>query len=215
MISVIAIMVFYSQSGESIRDVVVNDKALSPDIILDATEGALRRFGPAKTSVVDVARSLNVSHGSLYRHFDGKAKLLDAVVSRWLARTAGSLAMIAAESGPAPERLRRWFDILVASERAKAQNDPELFEAYADLARLGRPVIAEHLVRLSTHVAKILDDGVRQGVFSVIDASGTAIAILDATVRFHHPLHVREWERPEIKLSFDAVWRLVLRGLTR
>ena len=44
----------------------------------------LRRFGPAKTTVVDVARALDVSHGSVYRHFPSKAALRDAVTERWL-----------------------------------------------------------------------------------------------------------------------------------
>jgi len=38
---------------------------LTAEAILDAAEEALRRFGPAKTSVVDVARALDVSHGSV------------------------------------------------------------------------------------------------------------------------------------------------------
>lgn len=193
----------------------MNDKALTPDAILDAAEAALRRFGPAKTSVIDIARALNVSHGSLYRHFDGKAELLDAVVARWLSRMAGPLSMIAAESGPAPERLRRWFDILIASEQAKAENDPDLFETYLELARADRPAVADHLTRLSVHIAKIIDDGVKQGVFTTVESRVTASAILDATMRYHHPLHAREWRRPEVKLNFDAVWRLILRGLSR
>ncbi|VFU07995.1 Transcriptional regulator, TetR family [Methylocella tundrae] len=200
---------------ELLKALRMNEKALTPDAILDATEAALRRFGPAKTSVIDVARALNVSHGSLYRHFDGKAELLDAVVARWLSRMAGPLSVIAAESGPAPERLRRWFDILMASARAKAENDPDLFGTYLELARLDRPVVADHLARLTVHVAKIIDDGVKQAAFTSVESGMTACAILDATLRFHHPLHAREWARPEMKLNFDAVWRLISRGLSR
>ena len=39
------------------------EAALTPDRILDAAEEALTRYGPAKTTVVDVARALGVSHG--------------------------------------------------------------------------------------------------------------------------------------------------------
>ena len=47
----------------------MNDEILTPERILDAAEEVLRRFGPTKTTVVDVARALGVSHGSVYRHF--------------------------------------------------------------------------------------------------------------------------------------------------
>ncbi len=53
----------------------MTDEALTPDRILDAAEDVLRRYGPAKATVVDVARALGVSHGSVYRHFPSKAEI--------------------------------------------------------------------------------------------------------------------------------------------
>jgi AcrR family transcriptional regulator len=191
----------------------MDDSALTPEKILNVTETVLRRFGPGKASVVDIARALGVSHGSLYRHFPSKADLFDAVVARWLGRIAGPLALIAAETGPAPERLRRWFDVLIASERAKAQGDPELFATYAALAADARKIVAAHSERLATHIAKIVDDGVKQGAFAVGDANATGAAIFDATTRFHHPLYARDWSSPEIAPAFEAIWRLILGGL--
>ena len=49
------------------------DQALTKEEILNTTEQVLRRFGPEKASVVDVARALNVSHGTIYRHYPSKA----------------------------------------------------------------------------------------------------------------------------------------------
>src|SRR5581483_8730049 len=82
---------------------------LDRDRILDAAEEVLARFGPQKTTVVDVARALGVSHGSVYRFFPSKAGLRDAVTERWLARVSDPLAEIAGGGGPASIRLRRWF----------------------------------------------------------------------------------------------------------
>ena len=72
-------------------------EALTPERILEATEEVLRRHGPAKATVVDVARVLGVSHGSVYRHFRTKAALREAVTERWLGRTEAALAKITAE----------------------------------------------------------------------------------------------------------------------
>jgi AcrR family transcriptional regulator len=57
---------------------------LTAERILEASEDVLRRYGPAKANVIDVARELGVSHGSVYRHFPSKAALRDAVAERWL-----------------------------------------------------------------------------------------------------------------------------------
>ena len=59
---------------------------LTPERILEVTEDVLRRYGLAKATVVDVARALDVSHGSVYRHFPSKASLREAVAKRWLDR---------------------------------------------------------------------------------------------------------------------------------
>ena len=83
-------------------------ETLTPELILQAAEGVLRRYGPAKANVVDVARALGVSHGSVYRHFPSKAALRDAVAERWLHSISEPLALVAAQHAPAPERLHRW-----------------------------------------------------------------------------------------------------------
>jgi len=57
------------------------------DRILDAADALLQRLGPARMGVVDVARALGMSHANVYRHFDSKAALRDAVVERWLHKT--------------------------------------------------------------------------------------------------------------------------------
>ena len=106
----------------------MTDTSLTPDRILDATEQVLRRFGPDKATVVDVARALDVSHGSIYRHFPSKAALRDAVAERWLHRVAAPLEAIAAADGLADAKLRRWLEELIAQKRRKVRDDPEMFE---------------------------------------------------------------------------------------
>ena len=55
---------------------------LDSEAILSATEEVLRRQGPSKAMVVDVARVLGVSHTAVYRHFPSKAALRKAVTRR-------------------------------------------------------------------------------------------------------------------------------------
>jgi len=108
---------------------------LTPEKILEATEDVLRRFGLAKATVVDVARALDVSHGSVYRHFPSKASLREAVAKRWLDRIDAPLRQLAEEQGPAPARLDRWLRTLFAAKRLRVLDDPEMFDTYLTLAR--------------------------------------------------------------------------------
>src|SRR4030081_1360576 len=166
---------------------------LTPERILEVTEDVLRRFGLAKATVVDVARALDVSHGSVYRHFPSKASLRDAVAKRWLDRVSTALEKIAKEQGPAPARLERWLRALFAAKYTKVCNDPEMFATYLTLAQEAREVVKAHKDRLADQIAHILSDGVKQGAFHVADVKASARAIFDATSRFHLPAQSEEW----------------------
>jgi AcrR family transcriptional regulator len=191
-------------------------ETLTPERILEATEDVLRRFGPAKATVVDVARALGVSHGSVYRHFPSKAALREAVTERWLDQSHAALARFARAQGPAPERLRGWLDALFAAKRAKAGDDPELFATYMVLAGENSEVVSRHIDTMVRQVAHIIEEGVNKGELGLpadTDPLAAARAVWDATSRFHNPAHAAEWSGEHIRPAFDAVCALVLRGL--
>ena len=186
---------------------------LTPERILEATEDVLRRYGLAKATVVDVARALDVSHGSVYRHFPSKASLRQAVAKRWLDRANAPLEKIAEASGPAPARLEKWLRTMFEIKYKKVCDDPEMFATYLTLAQEACEAVKAHKERLVGQVAHILSDGVKQGAFQVADVKTTARAVFDATIRFHHPAHSEEWSDPALASRIDAVLALLLRGL--
>lgn len=187
---------------------------LTADRILEATEEVLRRFGPGKATVVDVARALGVSHGSVYRHFPSKAALREAVTERWLARSHAALPAIAEDTGaPAPERLRRWLGALFAAKRAKAGDDPELFATYQVLVGEASAVVARHIDAMVGQLTRIIAQGVARGELRAADPAAAARAVWDATCRFHDPQYAADWRDARITAAFDAVRALVLAGL--
>jgi AcrR family transcriptional regulator len=168
---------------------------LTPDEILVAAEGVLRRHGPAKANVVDVARALNVSHGSVYRHFPSKAALREAVTERWLEQAHHGLAKIAASD--APDRLERWLHALHEAKRHKAHDDPELFATYQALLADASDVVDAHVQDLVDQLTRMLGD------------PDTARAVLHATTRFHHPAHAAEWAHDGTHEELDRVIALL------
>jgi len=186
---------------------------LTPERILEVTEDVLRRFGLTKATVVDVARALDVSHGSVYRHFPSKASLRQAVAKRWLDRANAPLQKIAESTGPAPARLEKWVRTMFEIKRQKVTEDPEMFQTYLTLAREACEAVKAHRERLMGQVAHILADGVKQGAFEVADVNVTARALFDATTRYHHPAHADEWTDPETPARIDALLALLLKSV--
>jgi AcrR family transcriptional regulator len=168
---------------------------LTADRILAAAEEVLRRHGPAKTNVVDVARALGVSHGSVYRHFPSKAALREAVAARFLDDMSKPLEGI--------DDARRWFETLIATKRRRALEDPELFATYVALAAESGDVIKDHVEHLI------------QSLTSIVGDERTARAMFIATARFHDPAHAATWGDPHIDEDFESVWELLAQASTR
>ena len=189
------------------------DAPLNLDRILATAEEVIRRFGPAKATVADVARALGVSHAAVYRHVATKAELRDSVVGRWVEQTMPSLRAIVAAPGPAPQRLRQLIDALITVKHRRAAEDPELFAAYRTLATHAESVVAAHIDELIALTATIIRSGVDEGSFRGVDPVAAGRAVLFATSRFHHPVHAAEWADPTIDAAYNDVWQLLMDGL--
>jgi AcrR family transcriptional regulator len=188
---------------------------LTSEEILVTAEDVIRRYGPSKATVVDVARALGVSHGSVYRHFPSKAALRDAVTERWLERVTEPLEKIVSSRSAPPRRLRKYFDTLIGSKRRRALEDPELFANYTSLVVETDGAVSDHVEHLVGQIERIIVAGMETRDFVPwLKPHAEARAVFDATTRFHNPAHAAEWSSPTIDAEWEGVWRLLLAGLT-
>lgn len=187
---------------------------LTTEEILDAAEEVLRRFGPQKTTVIDIARELNVSHGTVYRHFKSKAKLHGAITKRWLEKITAPLSNIASNSINPRLKLRKWFEALMKIKMRSSIEDPEMFASYSILVKgLPEEVVFEHLQILIKQVENILLEGVKSEEFDIKDCTNTARTLFFATIRYHHPLHVKEWKNTNIEQEFEQLFNLLEKAI--
>lgn len=75
------------------------------DSILGAAREAFARGGFEGTSIADIARAARVSDGLVYRYFQNKRDLLNAVLTEFYERTMLDLEAIAARDAPFETRL--------------------------------------------------------------------------------------------------------------
>jgi AcrR family transcriptional regulator len=182
--------------------------------ILDTTVELLRRHGPGKTGVVDVARALDMSHSNVYRHFASKSALFDAVAERWLALVMAPLTTITADKKtPAAKRLKKWVRTLAEVKRKKVLEDPEMFAVYHSITADLHEVVAAHLARMHGQIAEILRDGVKEGAWRLKTPDATAKLILNATLGFHHPAMVALNGGDTDLAQLDALMDVLIAGI--
>lgn len=187
--------------------------SLNKESILDAAENVIRRFGTNKANISDVARIFNVSHAAIYRYYESKTALWNAVTKRWLHRISEPLELIVSMDLPAEEKLRLWLEGLIHAKRDSALRDPEMFAKYAALAESSGEVLEEHLTQLHRQLSGIISEGIENGTFAKADVGKSAQAVLSATSCFHHPSFSAGWGDPEIEQKFEAVFELLCGGL--
>jgi len=187
-------------------------EVLTKKQILVATEEALRRFGVAKTSVIDVARILNISHGTIYRHFKSKTELLEGVTEKWLdEKIINPLTDVCNDTSmDGPQHLQSYIRTLIELKHHYACEDKEMFEMYAKVTDEAADLIYKHITHMTDQMSEIITRG---GIKSE-EPSRLARTIFYATVRFHHPAHAYEWKSPTIYNEFLDVWTLLEKGFT-
>lgn len=128
--------------------------------ILDAAVEQLRRYGGAKTNVVDIARAMGTSHTTLYRHFRSKAEIFDAVVEQAMRDEAAMASAFVEADGPAAERLEAMVLALQTRKRERLAGDPEIYALYRRIMEERPEIIAAYGRAMTGLVERILDDGV-------------------------------------------------------
>ena len=164
-------------------------------------------------NVVDVARALDMSHANVYRHFSSKAELLDAIAEKWLHTVSDPLEKIVVEPLPASVRLEHWILALFRAKKGKVTHDPELFAMYHQVAEGAHEVVSRHVNLLLSHLERIIRDGIASGEFPIRDATAAAHAVLNSTVRFHHPAMIGAADGSPGESEARAVVGLLIAGL--
>jgi AcrR family transcriptional regulator len=109
-------------------------RAARREQLLDAADRAIRRDGP-EVSMEALASEAGITKPVLYRHFEDRDGLLDAVATRHARRLTDELRAALAEQHHPRERIRT----VVATYLAFLERDPELHRFVTRVAPAQRP----------------------------------------------------------------------------
>lgn len=166
-----------------------DEDAFRPQI-LEAARAQIRRFGEAKTNVVDIARALGTSHTTIYRHFRSKAEIFDALVVAAMRDEEEMASRFVETDGPVAERLEGMVLALHRRKRERFATDPEVYSLYRRIVEERPEIIAAYAAAMTALIARILTDGMRRGEIRVDDVDAAAAVVRDAVTVFVHPAHV-------------------------
>src|SRR3712207_9191188 len=92
--------------------------------IVDTAERLFREIGYQKTTVADIAKALRMSPANVYRFFDSKKSINEAVAERTMGDIEAELSQIADGPGPAAEAIPWGRPSLPPPERGPLYGGP-------------------------------------------------------------------------------------------
>lgn len=155
--------------------------------ILEVAEGLFRALGYAKTTVADIARACDMSPANVYRFFESKATLNEAITEVILAEIEERGQVIAREQRPVGERLRKLLLEVHGFVCERYINDSRVHEMVAKAMDEQWGVIDAHINRMHAGVRSLVEEGMKTGEFRQADLDFTAACVNNAMMAFCHP----------------------------
>jgi AcrR family transcriptional regulator len=181
--------------------------SLTAERILDAARDQVRRFGEAKTNVVDIARALSTSHATIYRYFRSKAEVFSAIVADTMRDEEELARTFVDAAGPASERLTGLVLALHRRKLERFENDPELYQLYRRVIDDRPDRVRNYAGAMTRLLAAILRDGVLQGEYRIDDVDAASEVVRDAVTVFIYPAHVEAAAKAGISME-QAIKRM-------
>jgi AcrR family transcriptional regulator len=183
--------------------------------VLETVEANVRRYGLERTRLVDVAKTLGVSHSALYKLFPDKQALLDEVSDRWLLHIEAELEKVVTRKTKAAIKLRDWFVALHQLKLKKVQADPELYAAFDMASSSMRPFVQRHLKVNKEQLERIVAQGIKAGEFKKANVHTLSHMLATATLAFHHPKLVLDNLQRDRLDELNQLLDVLLKGISK
>ena len=183
-------------------------------MIVNVAERLFREIGYRKTTVADIARSLRMSPANVYRFFESKKSINEAVAERMIGEVDAALGRIADDRGlSSRERLRTILQAMHRMHVDQFTGDRRMHEMVEAAMTESWDVVHRHIMRIDAILARVITEGVAAGEFSAAEPIVAARCVHSAMLRFCHPtLLVQCADEPGP--TIDQMCDFVLAGLT-
>ena len=181
--------------------------------IIEAANEHFRHYGYTKTTVADLAKAIGLSTAYIYKFFESKRAIGEAICSICLGKIASELRKIADDDKPAADRLRRVFRALAENGAELFFHDRKLHDITVAARTEGWQAVPKHEAMLLEIVRRIVREGREAGEFErKTPMDETCHAIMVVLQPFHHPILLAQ-NLDSLNEDAAAVANLVLRSL--
>src|SRR4051794_20394840 len=182
--------------------------------IVESAEALFRDIGYQKTTVGDIAKALKMSPANIYRFFDSKKSINEAVAERITAAVRARMTAIARSDRSASDRLRDLLRTMNACMSELGASEAKMHDMVEAAMNESWGVIRAHLDGVDQIITGVVADGVALGEFDA-DPKIAGPCIRAAMIRFCHPAIIaqcHEMPLPTLEQQIEFVLAAVRTG---
>lgn len=183
--------------------------------ILAVADEHFRRYGYDKTTVGDIAKACDLSTAYLYRFFESKQAIGEAIAARCLGEIANEVRAIASERKGSADRLRRMYESVWRQSLRLFFDEKKLHEIVNISRREKWQSIEDYQASMLGSIADVVSEGRQSGEFEKATAiNETVNAVAQTFLLVWHPILLEEYFE-DLEERAKEISGLVLRSLQR
>lgn len=183
------------------------------DQIVTAAGVHFSRYGYGKTTVSDLAEAIGFSKAYIYKFFESKQAIGEAICGNTLASISAEVMASVAEGRTATDKLRRMFRTAVESSSKLFFDDRKLYDIAAHSALERWRSSTSHQERMFELLQQIVLEGRQSGEFErKTPLDETCRAIFGAMQSFTNPLML-QYNLERVPETPNEIIGLILRSL--
>jgi len=192
----------------------MDEKAATRDRILQAAMNRIKHYGYGKTTMAEIAADCDMSPGNIYRFFEAKIDIAEAMARKHYAEEHGGLAAVARRKDwPADRKLKEMLARRMRDNYQMFSDNSKILEVAEVLSR-ERPLFMNELIALErVSITAVIEEGMEAGLFAKGDADFLAEMLQAATLKFGIPQLFSKLTLPKLEREFEGVMALLLNGL--
>ncbi|MEA3263360.1 MAG: TetR family transcriptional regulator [Pseudomonadota bacterium] len=149
--------------------------------LLDIATAMIEERGNAALTMTELAALAGMSPANLYRYFENKEAVIEAIAGRWFAPKVAIMEEVVASELPPRRKMYEFYARRFTLIRSMWERDPVLFQTYCDVGEEHFEVVRSYVDLGDHYLGEIVAEAMSEGHFAGLEIDD-AISLINQMV---------------------------------
>lgn len=150
--------------------------------LLEVVDDLIRKRGAVDISMTDLAAAAGMSPSNLYRFFDNKEALLEAVAERFFAEKVRIMVEVTESDLPVRDKMYQYFARRYLAMVEQFEDEPDLLKSYLEIGQQYFEVVRGYVDLGDHYLSLIVAEAMEQGYFEGLSID-EAVSLINQMVQ--------------------------------